>query len=292
MPRSLNARGALLMAFSMLAFVLNDGLMKGLLAEMSIYQAVVLRGSVTAPLIALMAWRAGVLIVKLKGRDKKIILARVAAEVVATICFLTALGQMPLANITAILQALPLTVTMAAALFLAEPVGWRRWSAILMGLCGVLVIVQPGMDDFSIHSLWALAAVIAVTCREIATRQLSKDVPSLPVALATAIAICGFGAVNLPGVDWVTVTLSSWVYIGGAGVAIIGGYLFSVMAVRAGDISFVSPFRYTAMIWAIGLGFLLFGELPDVPTTIGTLIIITAGLYSLHRERRRAAENA
>ena len=289
MPTSLNARGALLMTLSMLAFVLNDGLMKTLLVDMSIYQAVFLRGIITIPFMAIMAWRTGVLIVKLKGRDKKIILGRVLTEVLATISFLTALGHMPLANITAILQALPLTVTMAAALFLNEPVGWRRWIAILIGLCGVLVIIRPGMEGFSSYSLWALGAVVCVTFREIVTRQLSKDVPSLPVALATAIVICGFGAVNLPSVSWVPVSPALWVYLGGAGIAIIGGYLFSVMAVRVGDISFVSPFRYTAMIWAITLGFLLFGDLPDLPTIIGTLIIVLAGLYSLHRERKRAS---
>jgi drug/metabolite transporter (DMT)-like permease len=289
MPTSLNARGALLMTLSVLAFVLNDGLMKTLLVDMSIYQAVFLRGIITIPFMAIMAWRTGVLIVKLKGRDKKIILGRVLTEVLATISFLTALRHMPLANITAILQALPLTVTMAAALFLNEPVGWRRWIAILIGLCGVLVIIRPGMEGFSSYSLWALGAVVCVTFREIVTRQLSKDVPSLPVALATAIVICGFGAVNLPGVSWVPVSPALWVYLGGAGIAIIGGYLFSVMAVRVGDISFVSPFRYTAMIWAITLGFLLFGDLPDLPTIIGTLIIVLAGLYSLHRERKRAS---
>ena len=289
MPTSLNARGALLMTLSMLAFVFNDGLMKTLLVDMSIYQAVFLRGIITIPFMAIMAWRTRVLIVKLKGRDKKLILGRVLTEVLATISFLTALRHMPLANITAILQALPLTVTMAAALFLNEPVGWRRWIAILIGLCGVLVIIRPGMEGFSSYSLWALGAVVCVTFREIVTRQLSKDVPSLPVALATAMVICGFGAVNLPGVSWVPVNPALWVYLGGAGIAIIGGYLFSVMAVRVGDISFVSPFRYTAMIWAITLGFLLFGDLPDLPTIIGTLIIVLAGLYSLHRKRKRAS---
>ncbi|HCD80419.1 MAG TPA: EamA family transporter, partial [Alphaproteobacteria bacterium] len=169
---------------------------------------------------------------------------------------------------------------------------WRRWLAIMVGLSGVLLIIRPGMAGFSIYSLWALGAVAAVTLREILTRQLSHDVPSLPVALATAVAICGLGAVTLPGVQWVAIDPFMWVYITGAGVAVIGGYLFSVMAVRTGDLGFVSPFRYTSMIWAISLGFLLFGDLPDLPTTIGTAIIIVTGLYSLHRERRRAAETA
>ena len=284
-----NSQGAILMAVSMFSFVLNDGLMKAQFVDMSIYQAIFLRGMVTAPLLALLAWRAGVLITRLGGRDTRLIIIRVISEVAATIGFLTALRHMPLANVTAILQALPLTVTMAAALFLGEAVGWRRWLAILLGLSGVLLIIRPGMAGFSVYSIWALGAVAAVTVREVTTRKLSKDVPSLPVALATAIAICGLGAVSLPGVTWMPVSPVMWIYVGGAGVAIIGGYLFSVMAVRIGDLGFVSPFRYTSMIWAIALGYLLFSELPDVPTLTGTAIIIATGLYSLHRERRRAA---
>ena len=284
-----NSQGAILMAVSMFSFVLNDGLMKALFVDMSIYQAIFLRGMVTAPLLALLAWRAGVLMARLGGRDTRLIIIRVISEVAATIGFLTALRHMPLANVTAILQALPLTVTMAAALFLGEAVGWRRWLAILLGLSGVLLIIRPGMAGFSVYSIWALGAVAAVTLREVTTRKLSKDVPSLPVALATAVAICGLGAVSLPGVTWMPVSPVMWIYVGGAGVAIIGGYLFSVMAVRIGDLGFASPFRYTSMIWAIALGYLLFSELPDVPTLTGTAIIIATGLYSLHRERRRAA---
>lgn len=283
------------MALSMLAFVANDALMKALFADMSIYQAIFLRGLITVPLIALMAWQQGALMISLAARDRMLMALRVAAEVGATVGFLTALKHMPLANVTAILQVLPLTVTMAAAMFLGEQVGWRRWLAITAGLCGVMIIVRPGMEGFSIYSLWALAAVGCITLREITTRKLSSDLPSLPVALATAIAIGGLGAVMLPAVEWMPVSLTSWTLLAATSAAIIGGYLFSVMTVRTGDIGFVAPFRYTAMIWAIGLGLLLFGEVPDGPTSIGTVVIILTGLYSLRREhllRRPSPEPA
>jgi len=252
---------------------------------MSIYQAIFLRGLITVPLIALLAWRKGALIVRIAPRNRLLVTLRVAAEVGATVGFLTALKHMPLANVTAILQVLPLTVTMAAALFLGEKVGWRRWLAIAIGLAGVLIIIRPGMEGFSVYSIWALVAVGCVTIREIATRKLSADLPSLPVALATAIAIGGLGAVMLPAVEWAPVSASAWSLIGGASLAIIGGYLFSVMTIRIGDIGFVAPFRYTAMVWALILGLLMFGEIPDMPTITGTVIIILTGLYSLHRER-------
>ena len=283
--RDENLRGAALMALSMLAFVLNDGLMKAVFDSMSIYQAIFLRGLITVPLIALLAWHQGALIVSIAPRDRGLVALRVAGELGATIGFLTALKHMPLANVTAIFQALPLTVTMAAALFLGEKVGWRRWLAITIGLAGVMIIIRPGMEGFSIYSIWALVAVGCVTIREIATRKLSADLPSLPVALATAIAIGGLGAVMLPAVEWAPVSASALSLICGASLAIIGGYLFSVMTIRIGDIGFVAPFRYTAMVWALILGLLMFGEIPDMPTITGTVIIILTGLYSLHRER-------
>ena len=273
------------MALSMLAFVLNDGLMKAVFDSMSIYQAIFLRGLITVPLIALLAWHKGELIVSIAPRNRLLVTLRVAAEVGATVGFLTALKHMPLANVTAILQVLPLTVTMAAALFLGEKVGWRRWLAIAIGLAGVMIIVRPGMEGFSVYSIWALVAVGCVTIREIATRKLSADLPSLPVALATAIAIGGLGAAMLPAVEWAPLSASALSLICGASLAIIGGYLFSVMTIRIGDIGFVAPFRYTAMVWALILGLLMFGEIPDMPTITGTVIVILTGLYLLHRER-------
>ena len=273
------------MIFSTLAFVLNDGLMKIILIELSVYQAIFLRGMITIPIMSIMALRTGGIFFKSSRRDKKIILARVAAEVLATFCFLTALRHMPLGNVTAILQAVPLFVTIAAVLFLNDTLGWRRWIAVTAGFCGVLVIARPGLEGFSIYSLWALGAVICVTVREIATRQLSEDIPSLPVALMTAIAICGFGAINLTRQNWVALEATHLGYLTVAGIAIVGGYLFSVMAVRIGDISFVSQFRYTGMIWAVALGFLIFGDRQDLASILGAIIIIIAGVYLLHRER-------
>ena len=184
-----------------------------------------------------------------------------------------------------IFASYPLMVAALSVPFLGERVGWRRWLAIAIGLAGVLIIIRPGMEGFSVYSIWALVAVGCVTIREIATRKLSADLPSLFVALATAIAIGGLGAVMLPAVEWAPLSASALSLICGASLAIIGGYLFSVMTIRIGDIGFVAPFRYTAMVWALILGLLMFGEIPDLPTITGTVIIILTGLYSLHRER-------
>ena len=232
-----------------------------------------------------MAWITKVALRNLSKQDKRLILVRVGAEIFTTIAFLTALKHMPLANVTAILQALPLAITMAAALFLAEPVGWRRWSAILVGFVGVLIVVRPGLEGFNIYSLSAFMAIIFLTVREIATRKLTSEVPTITVVLSTAVGSALFAGIMMIGSEWDTVSAVSWLLILGAAIAVLIATLLSVMAMRIGEIGFVSPFRYTSMLGAIGLGILLFGDWPDQPTLVGTLIIISTGIYAFHREK-------
>ena len=143
-----NMKGAALMTACVSAYVINDAFMKLLFSEIALFQAVFLRSIITIPPILIIVWITKVAIRNLSKQDKRLILVRVGAEIFVTITFLTALKHMPLANVTAILQALPLAITMAAALFLAEPVGWRRWSAIIVGFVGVLIVVRPGLGGF------------------------------------------------------------------------------------------------------------------------------------------------
>ena len=260
--------------------------MKLLFSEIALFQAVFLRSIITVPPILIMVWITKVAIRNLSKQDKRLILVRVGAEIFTTITFLTALKHMPLANVTAILQALPLAITMAAALFLSEPVGWRRWSAILVGFVGVLIVVRPGLEGFNIYSLSAFMAIIFLTVREIATRKLTSEVPTITVVLSTAVGSTLFAGIMMIGSEWDTVSTVSWLLILGAAVAILIATLLSVMAMRIGDIGFVSPFRYTSMLGAIGLGILMFGDWPDQPTLVGTVIIVSTGIYTFHREQK------
>ncbi|MBT3440398.1 MAG: DMT family transporter [Gammaproteobacteria bacterium] len=268
------------------AYVINDAFMKLLFSEIALFQAVFLRSIITVPPILIMVWITKVAIRNLSKQDKRLILVRVGAEIFITITFLTALKHMPLANVTAILQALPLAITMAAALFLAEPVGWRRWSAILVGFVGVLIVVRPGLEGFNIYSLSAFMAIIFLTVREISTRKLKSEVPTITVVLSTAVGSTLFAGIMMIGSEWDTVSAVSWLLILGAAVAILIATLLSVMAMRIGEIGFVSPFRYTSMIGAIGLGILIFGDWPDQPTLVGTVIIVSTGIYTFHREQK------
>ena len=279
-----NFLGAALMSCCVLAYVLNDAVMKLLFLDIDFFQAIFLRSLVSLPPMFVLALRAKSLLQKYSKKNKQLIIIRILAEIGTTVTFLTALKYMPLANVTAIAQSLPLAITMAAALFLGERVGWRRWSAILIGFTGVLIIIRPGLAGFNSYSLVALASVILLTIREISTRKLDSEIPSITVAFSTTLGITVFAALPLIGSEWVEVHITSWLLVIVAAAAITVATLLGIVAMRTGDISFVSPFRYTSLIGALGLGVLFFGEWPDAVTLLGAFIIVFSGFYSLHRE--------
>ena len=280
-----NLLGAALMTCCVLAYVLNDAVMKLLFADIDFFQAIFLRGLVSLPPLLVLALMTKTLLQKYSAKNQRFMIIRILAEIGTTVTFLTALKHMPLANVTAILQSLPLAITMAAAIFLGESVGWRRWSAICLGFTGVLIIIRPGLAGFNSYSLLALAAVLLLTVREISTRQLDKKIPTVTVALSTTLGITVFAALMLIGDEWAEINFVSWSLIIAAAAAVTVATLLSVVAMRTGDIGFVSPFRYTSLIGAIGLGILLFGEWPDGMTLLGAVIIAFAGIYSLYREQ-------
>ncbi len=287
-----NARGALLMMLGMAAFTFSDTAMKVLGQSLPLFQAVFLRGMLVSAAFLLLAWWCGAMAVALDRRERNLLILRVAAEALTAWFFFLALFNMPLANVVAILQALPLTITLAGAVFLGERVGWRRLSMILLGFCGVLLIVRPGTDGFDHHSIYALLAVAGVTLRDIVTRQMSAGVPSLQVAFWTALGVTGFGALGSVTETWVAPGAGLVVLLGVSAVFILLGYLFSIMAVRVGDLAVVVPYRYTGLIWALILGLLIFGEWPDGLTLAGAALIVATGFYTFMRERQLSRQSA
>ncbi|NRB19404.1 MAG: DMT family transporter [Rhodobacteraceae bacterium] len=281
-----NQLGALLMMGSMAGFTFNDALVKTVGGAMPLSQILTLRGLVATILIYALARRLGTLRWNLPRRDWAMIAARCLAELCATYLFLTALMVTPLANLTAILQSLPLTITLGAAVFLGEPVGWRRMAAILVGFCGIVLIVRPDVDGFGEGTLYALAAVLAITARDLLTRRMSSEVPSMVVTLMASLSVLLFAVLASTQVTWVPVSGSSLAAITGAALFIFVGYLCSVMTMRVGDVAFISPFRYTGLLWALLLGWLVFGEWPDALTLLGAVIVVATGLFTLYRERK------
>ena len=274
------------MVVAMAGFTINDAITKLVIETMSLGQTLFIRGFFASILIVALAWSRGAL-----ARPRQLLHPMVAMrtlfEICGTVSFIAALGHMPLADISAVLQALPLSVTMGAALFFGETVGWRRWAAIGVGFAGVMVIVRPGFEGFSVFSLLALVTVLFATARDLVTRLIPDEVPSMLVSSVTAMGVAAVGGVMaIASGSWGTASTRELGLLAVASLALIIGYQYIIMAMRQGDISIVAPFRYTALVWALALGYVLFGEIPDAAMIVGAGAVVMSGLYTLYRERK------
>jgi S-adenosylmethionine uptake transporter len=285
-------RGALFMSAAMAGFTLNDALMKFVSGEMSMFQALFIRGAIGSVLLVALAAALGMLRLQVPRRDRAVIALRTAAEIAAAWFFITALFNMPIANAAAIMQALPLTVTLAGAMVFGERIGWRRLSAILLGFAGVMLIVRPGAEGFTVYSVYVVIAVLCVTVRDLAARGVSSETSSMTVAIAASVGVWLFAAVGMLGETWQPVGAGSLLALVGASAMIMSAYLFSILTMRSGDIAFVAPFRYFSLLWALVLGLVIFGDWPDALTLLGAAIVVATGVFSFHRERNLAAAAA
>ena len=280
-----NMRGAAFMTGSMVAFTVNDTFLKGLSLDIPLAQTLFVRGVGTTLFLLMISYFMGQLRFDFSRKDWLLILIRAATEIAAAYLFLTALFHMPIANVSAIMQVMPLSVALAAAVFFREPLGWRRVLAIAVGFGGVLLIVRPGTEGFNIYSAYVLAAVVCVTVRDLAARRLSRSVPSTMVAVIASAAVALSGGGLTAASDWVTLDQSAWLNTIGAMFMVVLGYLFSVTAMRIGEIGFVAPFRYASLIAALILGYFVFGDWPRNITLVGAFIVVATGMFTLYREQ-------
>jgi drug/metabolite transporter (DMT)-like permease len=287
-----NIKGAFLMSLAMAGFTVSDAMVKMVTDDLNTGQIMFIRGAMTSAIIVAIAWRLGAL--RSVGMLLNPWLAlRTVSEILAAVSYIHALSTLPLPNAAAILQALPLAVTMGAALFLGEEVGWRRGLAIAVGFSGVLVIIRPGVEGFTSASLLVVASVVAAATRDIATKKISREIPSLMVSAVASTSVTLIGLVLIvPFGGWQPATPEHVGLLALGAVALFTGYQAIIMAMRTGEISFIAPFRYTSLIWAIALGIVLLAEMPDRWMLIGSAIVILAGIYAFHRESVRKRPTA
>lgn len=281
-----NLRGALLMMTSMVAFTCNDALIKAVIQTLPTYEAVTIRGGLVMLLMMVMAFVRGGVRLRIPSGDYLPLVLRTAGDVGSTALFMLALANMPLANLSAIMQVLPLAVTLAAALVFRDRLGWRRLVAIGIGFSGVLLILRPGTGAFDIWSAVALLAMLLVVLRDLATRTFSKAVGTSTIALYGGASVMLMGLVLGLHEDWRPPSPYELGLISAAAVFLTVGYISAIATMRVGEISVVAPFRYTSLIWAILLGLIMFGEWPDSWTWAGSVLIVGAGIYTILRERR------
>lgn len=279
------------MIAAQVAFTLNDTCIKLVGSAMPLFQIITLRGFLASLLIGALALALGALRLRMARRDYGLIALRGTAEAVATFFFLSALMRMPIANVTAVLQVLPLTVTLGAALVYREQIGWRRLLAVCVGFLGMLLIVRPGPDGFSLYAIYALLAVCCVTVRDLVTRAVSPSVPSLTLTFLSSLIVLGAAAVASTTVEWQPLEWQNVRLLLWSAAYIMGGYFFSVQVMRVGEVSYTAPFRYTGVLVALIAGWYVFGDWPDNVTLLGAVIIVGAGLFMLRREEVKRVEN-
>jgi len=202
-------------------------------------------------------------------------------EAIGTVVYLIALTQVPIAGLTAVLQLLPILVTFAAARLMREKVS----AHLIAGFIGVLFIIQPGTDDFSPWFIGGFVTVGIILVRELATRKVSAAVSGPAAALGTAVTIATLGAVITLFVGWERPNAATLALLAAGACFLSLGYVSSVNSMRIGDVSFTAPFRYTILVFAILMQIILFRDVPDAMTFVGSAIVAAAGLYTLANER-------
>jgi drug/metabolite transporter (DMT)-like permease len=239
-------------------------------------------------LLVLIASRQGVLH---RWRDTldKVTILRGLGEIGATTCYLVALTHLSLAFVSSVYQAVPLAVTLGAVLFLGEKVGWRRWLSISIGFIGVLIIIRPGGDGdgtgMNAYALLLLVGVCFTALRDLSTRRINMQIPTVLISAMTSVLVTMTGFVMMQlNTGWQQPTSTDLMHVSIAAVLLIIGYHCIILATRAGDMSFASPFRYTSLLWAIVLSYIVFNQAPDQNTLIGAAIVVASGCYMLYRE--------
>jgi S-adenosylmethionine uptake transporter len=271
------------MILAMASFTAGDTMTKLMAGEVPVGQIIFFRGIVATTLTALLARKA---LAQAAFALQRGVLVRSLSDVAGTIFFITALMHIPIANLTAVMQAVPLLVIAFAAVFLGEKVGWRRILAILLGLTGVLFIVKPSPASFTIYDGLSLGLILAIALRDIFTRRLNFDVPTMIIVFANAALVMLSGLVLYPFEHWVALAPRHLILLLCGGMFLTLGYVCMVSTIRMGDISATAIYRYSVVLFALLSGILVFGEFPDQWALIGIALIVVSGVYALLREMR------
>jgi drug/metabolite transporter (DMT)-like permease len=277
------------MLVAMLFFIGSDTLLKVVSTAYPPSQIMAVRGVFAACFaLALVAmWGEGS---RLRSSVSPVVALRSACEAMVAFLFLTSLAKLPIATITTIGQAAPIILTLMVVILGIERVGPRRWSAIVVGFIGVLLVIRPSPAGFDAYALVALASAVLVAARDLVTRFISREVPSTVVTLSTTVTVALAGFLFGLGEDWQPVFRVETLYLVASALLVTLGSLAIVIAFRDTDLSVVGPFRYSIIVLAIVAGYMVFGELPDGMAVAGIVLIVGSGIYTIHREQARRRE--
>lgn len=288
-PKSIAAEnriGILCMSGAMASFILNDGLVKYASQTLPAAQLIFMRGVMATLLVFVVAHAMGAT-TRLADVMRPTVTSRAVVDSFATMLYLGSLFHLPIANATAINLASPLFMILFAVFFMGDKVGVGRWLAVAAGFLGVLLIIQPSAAGFNVWALVCLFGTLFHAARDLMTRRIEPGVPSILITLATSIAVTILSGVLSLWEGWKPF---GWVEIGllaAASVFLAGGYHLIITSMRHGEMSLVAPFRYSGLLFALAIGFVVWKDVPNLLAWGGIALLIASGLYLLTAERRR-----
>jgi drug/metabolite transporter (DMT)-like permease len=289
---SANYRGILAMIGGCACFSANDALTKLAAQTLPVSEIVAIRGAFTL-LFALLIIIARGETDRLRRITDPYLMLRALIEGFTGMLIIYALSLMPIANLTAILLVQPFFMTVIGVAILGEHAGWRRWLAVIAGFIGMLLVMKPATAEFNAVSLVGLLAALFVMGRDLLTRKIPAYVPTTVVTFATALAAVPIGLAGALAEPWVMPGLIPFLVTMASGAFLVFAFILMVIAFRDTDVSAISPFRYTLVVFAVIYGMILFGEVPDTVSFAGMGVIVAAGVYMLHRETiQRRSQNA
>ncbi|MEM9061580.1 MAG: DMT family transporter [Pseudomonadota bacterium] len=265
--------------------VLNDAVVKSLTNTYPTGQILFLRGLFVWPWILLFAMRTGGL-QTLRVRSVKGQALRGICVICSAFMFVNGLRHLTLTDAIAVAFTGPLFITAMAPLVLGERVGWRRWLAVTVGFAGVLFMLRPGTDTLQWAVLFPLGAAIFGGFRDLITRRISGTETTVAVLAVTTTVVLLAGLASVPFTGWVAIRATDLGMFAGSGVLIAIAHTLMIEAFRRGEAALVAPFKYSSLLWGTLFGYMMFGDLPDLWTILGAVIIVASGLYVLHREAR------
>ena len=284
-----NRRGILAMSGSVVVFIFNDALIKLATETMPPLQAIGLRGCFATLWCVLALLARGELRHAHMLRDRWVA-ARGLLEATAAISYLIALAYIPFAIATAINMSTPLVLASLAVLLLGEIVGWRRWTAIAVGFGGVLMVIQPHPGEVNVWTWMVVFSSFVGATRDVIARWVPPRVPTLVVSLSSAVTLAVVGLVWATIDGWQPMSLRGVAYVVGSSLLLAAGYQLLMISLRSGaEFSVIGSFRYASVLWAIAIGYVLWGDVPNLLAVAGIAVVVGAGLYILHRERVRRA---
>jgi drug/metabolite transporter (DMT)-like permease len=274
--------GIALMLAGIAAFAVMDATIKWLTADFPVTQVIALRSWFGLPLLCLLAYFEGGL-PALRTRRPLVHVGRYTLVLALSFSFFWALSQMKLVDAVAITFTVPIFITALSVPLLKEPVGWHRWAAIGVGFCGVLIMLRPGLGVFQWAALVVLGSAVVYALLMITTRAFKSTESTAALMFYPQFGMSLTGIVIAP-LFWITPSPVDLGLFALAGLFGSVGVICLTHAFRLAPVATVSPFEYSALIWATLLGFLLWHELPDAPTLAGAGIVIASGLYIIYRE--------